>query len=140
MALKNTITSIYVPGYGKYNDVTAQRGTFIQTTTALTGATAASLKIFQSATAAKLGCGVNAFHLVSLVVSVTLPSTTSEVSAYLGTSQLFQMVTAGSGVVSLHFGDHGIVGPDVTTTSTVSIVSAVGGATLKATAIGYYET
>ncbi len=138
MALLNTVGSFMYPNHGKWTDVTSKRVIYIQTAGS-SGATAAGISVFQTASTAKLGCGVNEFHLTNLVVSITKPSTTAEVGLYLGTTQLCQLATAASSIINLDFGEFGLVGPDVTTTATVSIVSTTGGATARFVCTGYYE-
>lgn len=138
MALLNTIGSYYIPGGGKYSDYSPPKGMYIQTSASI-GLTAAAAGMLQSASTAKLGCGVNAFHLTSLYLYVTAPTSTAELSVYIGSTKLVQFATAASGQFNFSFGPLGLVGPDVATTNTVSLASAVGGCTVRYIVTGFYE-
>lgn len=138
MAFLSTQGSFYQPDAGRYSDYSPAKVMWVQTAGSL-ALTAGSVGIFQSASTAKLGCGANQFHLVSLVVSTYLPSTTAEVFAYAGKSIIGRIATGTAGIISANFGPNGIVVPEVVTTSTVSVISNVGGASGYFMALGYYE-
>ena len=138
MAFLSTVGSFYQPEAGKYSDYSPPRVMWVQTAGAL-ALTAGAGAIFQSASAAKLGCVANQFHLVSLVVSIYNPSTTAEVRVYNNKTIIGGLATGTAGVISANFGPQGIVGPEVVTTLTVSVISNVGGASGFFMASGYYE-
>lgn len=138
MALLSTVGTYYVPGASNYSDYSPLKCVMVQTGGSAT-LTAAAAGIFQSASSAKLGCGANEFHLTSIVVSPTLPTTTAELCIYAGKTKIAQLATGTTAPFSISFGPTGFVVPEVTTTNAVSLISNVGGCTAVFAATGYYE-
>lgn len=137
MAILNTIGTFYFPFAGRNSDYSPPKVVAIQTSGAFAGTT--TVKILQSASTAKLGCGINKFHLISAVVSVADATATTAAVVYMGAAnKIMEMKAAATGIMSANFGPLGIVGPEIATTNTVSLIMT-GTATGSFIVSGYYE-
>lgn len=143
MALVNTVGTFYPNEMFRIGDKDGRKRVILIQTGGSTavGLTATSqLSMLQSAGATELGCTANSLHLLTCDFHVTLPTTTCEVSLYMGTDRIAQLATATTGQVHFNFGSIGLVGPDVVTTNSVYLYCSVGACTVKGWHVtAYYE-